>query len=105
MAKKTEETKHSPLPWRVGHANGCIEDSNGHMVADMGFYGLGKGEASGNAPFIVHCVNIHDKLVEALKKLVDISLRIGLEDSQPMRDEMAEAVVGAEAALADLSTD
>jgi len=43
------------------------------MVADMGFYGLGKGEASGNAPFIVHCVNTHDKLVGRLRRIERIS--------------------------------
>ena len=92
MAKETEEAKHSPLPWRVGHANGCIEDSNGHMVADMGFYGLGKGEASGNAPFIVHCVNTHDKLVEACKHSIAIFRSFNMKQLCTVIEELEAAL-------------
>ena len=111
MAKETEQAKHSPLPWVRGliehHSMGYtveIESSGPkpkEVICTVECY---EGDET-HLNMILHCVNTHDKLVETLKNLVDISLRIGLEDSQPMRDEMAEAVVGAEAALADLSTD
>ena len=108
MAKETEEMKHSPLPWKKNEVDvrGRIPVHDGQnvciaLVEFLGTVGNRIETRKANAEFIVHCVNTHVKLVEALKKLVDISLRIGLEDSQPMRDEMAEAVVGAEAALAE----
>ena len=111
---KTEKTKHSPLPWKWSvkcdtenrslTGNEEHVDQYGKCIPIAYLHEGYRSEAmkTANAEFIVHCVNTHDKLVETLKNLVDISLRIGLEDSQPMRDEMAEAVVGAEAALAEV---
>ena len=60
--------KHTPTPWVV--SCGSIYTTEGIPIAEMDRE-VGNGtlpvERDENARHIVHCVNLHDELVEALK--------------------------------------
>ena len=72
------DTKHSPLPWKVGDGavSGwvAITDANNDQIVDVN-YSDGMDEPTffpeqANAELIVRSVNSHDALVEALKDLI-----------------------------------
>ena len=85
MAKETEKTKHSPLPWalatwRGGVVCGNCNDWTGNERYIIQTLRYGKGICAttrlhgtktdkANAKFIVHCVNAYVKLVEALEEI------------------------------------
>ena len=72
-------SKHSPTPWQYGHTDtplgAQIVDGDGEAVACTSMRsGLGKPdpERKANGEHIVHCVNMHDDLVAAIKTAKEI---------------------------------
>lgn len=60
----TNETKHTPTPWdTMGSLVIRVEGPTSYMVA--------RASSSEDAAHIVKCVNMHDELVEALKKIAN----------------------------------
>lgn len=63
--------KHTKTPWSIGYNDGKIVDivsSQGGVIAAFKVEELGHTQKL-NAEFIVHAVNMHEKLVEALDYL------------------------------------
>lgn len=86
----TNETKHTPTPWRVEADTtliwgDCNPDDNstrgmGYPIAKCNINPSGNwstgpyaDEGAANAAHIVKCVNLHDELVEALKQAYAVS--------------------------------
>ena len=76
MAKETEEMKHSPLPWKKNEVDvrGRIPVHDGQnvciaLVEFLGTVGNRIETRKANAEFIVHCVNNHDTVVDALEEI------------------------------------
>lgn len=90
--------KHSELPWYTSSMMGCHYIANDKNDIESGvknsivanLYGS-QGQA--NAEFIVRCVNNHDKLVEALKTLIEESLSvIGQVSAVELNDATERAI-------------
>jgi len=75
--------KHTPTPWRIGnHGGEIVADSserifiNGAIEKDsVEYYGgflVAESISQPNAAFIVLAVNMHDELVEAVKRVVTL---------------------------------
>lgn len=65
--------KHTPTPWKA-YAN-HIEDVHGLLVGDTNVScGLTRECDLINAKHIVHCVNLHDELVDAMGSVLDWAL-------------------------------
>lgn len=63
-------SKHMPTPWTISYENSerlTIEDPNGQSIALSNMHRENGDTDEANMLHIVHCVNQHDKLVEALK--------------------------------------
>ena len=67
------ETKHNPAPWgywpeccRLG---GMITSAGGGHVCEPTYYDSAQERTKANAEHIVRCVNSHDALVAACKKI------------------------------------
>lgn len=60
--------KHTPTPWKVYQFGGVQigQEDTGEAICSM--WG-DKSEGDANAAHIVKCVNMHDGLVEALRRL------------------------------------
>lgn len=98
---------HTPTPWYVGFEDGSgMSDEDGWCICaidyevDTGKNGcvVMSGDCDGasmgirteaDARHIVHCVNLHSQLVEALQALVDVCRH----SSYPDEFAMAEAVL------------
>jgi hypothetical protein len=73
-------TKHTPTPWHVDTipinpfsihwSGGCIAEC---ALPENGWSGMTVYETESNARHIVHCVNMHDQLVEALEGIVALA--------------------------------
>lgn len=64
--------EHTPTPWFIDEYKSVV-DEKGQTISANGFslvmsYGDNQKFARANAAHIVKCVNMHDELVEALKK-------------------------------------
>lgn len=63
--------KHTPTPWHVVEINNGKDiqiDSEKLHICNITRYGMAVGiHEQENAKRIIHCVNMHDELVEALK--------------------------------------
>ena len=93
---------HTPTPWKV--EGDCIwADHPGRMslICDMRGQGRVPGDAATNAAHIVHCVNVHDELLEALKlaqefiRVVPQEVLDMLEDAFP-HEQVWQAIAKAE---------
>lgn len=63
--------KHTPGKWRVSGVdeNSIIDEETGDTIAECGFIQYRPEKTNiANAAYIVHCVNNHERLVEALKQ-------------------------------------
>ena len=62
--------EHSKLPWKVVGRTNLVFHDEGYwkLIAEMCVLHDGW---KANAAFIVHCVNMHEELVEALKRWVE----------------------------------
>lgn len=61
------KTQHTPTPWKLNkEKSGQIENSNGYIIAQA--Y---QNKTEDNAKHIVHCVNNHAALVEALERIIE----------------------------------
>lgn len=75
-------TEHTPAPWRfrmMGSEGARIMPDSGNIREDGKYIARVDGRDfhadQSNAEFIVHAVNAHDKLVEALEKITVMSLK------------------------------
>ena len=67
-----QDTKHTPTPWRYEAATKTIRsDPANYWLASMDSWD-GAVNHDHNAEFIVKCVNAHDRLVEALRDLLEV---------------------------------
>lgn len=70
---------HTKTPWRVGdynHVLGADAKHEDDVIAVQGFAmptGAPYPVAAANTAHIVHCVNVHEALVEALKAVANIT--------------------------------
>jgi hypothetical protein len=70
---KTETAQHTPTPWTVEFGQVIVsEDTTLAMTAPVhnGPRVISDDECKANARHIVHCVNLHDELVQALEDLL-----------------------------------
>lgn len=106
MGSETREGKHTPGPWELGK-NGvdCAENHAicaGPTVIARVYgtgYPVGKGwsaRSEADARRIVHCVNCHDELVEALEEMLRWN---DFSGSHPAGDKALAAVAKARGAL------
>lgn len=65
-------TEHGPLPWVADVNDVVVVDAYGNVVADCDVETF-RVERVPNAELIALACNSHHKLVEALKRLVDVS--------------------------------
>ena len=97
----TSKPSHTPTPWfqTVSHGNRFVKRAHENDPADICV--MVEGEDTENADFIVRCVNAHDRLVAALRDIVDRDLRYynGLIDGGIIP---VTAVKNARAILAEL---
>ena len=77
---KTNEIKHTELPWRLWKANDdtwaiCETKENGRhpYFATVSVGNMWGDEGKANAAFIVKAVNNHEKLLEALNDIISES--------------------------------
>lgn len=98
-------SEHSKLPWSFasgehdmdeceGYGLGSIVDSNGLRIAEIWNDYDNPLEAAANAALIVHRVNCHDELVEALKLIVaayDCDGEVMPQDIQRAREAIAKS--------------
>lgn len=92
----SREPDHTPPPWRVTR-NGSIiagDDSDPVGVAEGSRYGTKEAEA--NAALIVRAVNHHDKLVSALRGLLDTTEMLGPPSLRAARDQAFHALAAIE---------
>ena len=71
-------SKHTPGPWRIDNSNNYdIESYNEETGTTFGICQMYADESmEANARHIVHCVNCHDELLEALQAVYsDIELQ------------------------------
>jgi hypothetical protein len=63
---------HTPTPWKLNRFKDCITVKEENCILAEKPHGIGDAvnRWGANAEFIVHAVNCHDELVEALKKIV-----------------------------------
>lgn len=61
--------KHAQTPWKRSDDNGIVDKENYELAT---CYSGSVEEDIANARHIVHCVNMHTELVEALKGLSDM---------------------------------
>jgi hypothetical protein len=94
-------TQYTPLPW-VTQGNGkVLAASNTILIADcipQNINFMAKNPDA-NAQRIVHCVNSHDELVEAVAGLLDAHTQLRLNGT-PIHTVNIVAIEKAEAALA-----
>lgn len=84
---------HTPTPWQVANGSPLLIGCDGFWIAGM--MGLQGEIGEANARFIVHAVNCHDEMLEALVEV----RRVG-DDKMAFRSEWAAAVRKADAAIA-----
>lgn len=65
----TKETKHTPTPWVDNE--GEILDKHERIICSAFPSDLSYKQDCTNVSHIVKCVNMHDELVGALKKIID----------------------------------
>ena len=94
-----EETKHSPLPWKKNEVDvrGRIPVHDGQnvciaLVEFLGTVGNRIETRKANAEFIVHCVNTHDKLVEACKHSIAIFRSFNMKQLCTVIEELEAAL-------------
>ena len=64
-----KKPEHAPLPWKLAkHWGGIICNADMKEIA-QGSYAVEPLATEETARYIVHCVNTHGKLVEALAKI------------------------------------
>lgn len=102
--------KHTPTPWNVST---WVEQPNNRTKPMVAAKGVTiaithpapicqESECEANARHIVKCVNYHDRLVEALRDMVNSYDLVELAECEP--PAMTEAMGNAEALLAQLDT-
>lgn len=75
-SKSSTVPAHTPTPWHVNDADEShviIQDDKGEYVAHVAdpYFSVASGKCAKRAAHIVRCVNAHDALVAALKRLVE----------------------------------
>lgn len=93
----TDQDQPSPLPLSYDEASGEVRDVNGRLIADMP--GIYKQDCIDGA-FIVHAVNSHVKLVEALEKIATITIHIPQGESPLYGTQRLREIARAALALA-----
>lgn len=83
---------HTPTPWQHRTAIGIVDGDN-ELIADTYKSPYALDAIIANAAHIVHCVNVHDQLVAALR-LVDEKL--GHKFNSELSDIVDEALAAAE---------
>lgn len=96
---------HTPTPWKmftteIGTYIGVGEET-GEGILDVGF-GVWRSpdEAKENAAFIVKACNLHEELVDALKRIHNRSLPFFDDDDKERRRQLSHVKSIAEIALA-----
>lgn len=67
-------SKHTHTPWRIKHQYNITDDNNRSVSTCGGFSDMTEeshNENLANAAYIVHCVNNHEALVDALRKAIN----------------------------------
>lgn len=62
----TDKATHTPLPWTIDKYGAVLRD--GQTIVTEGFALSGSALAKQNTAFIVHAVNSHHDLIEALRE-------------------------------------
>jgi hypothetical protein len=92
--KNTDQTQHTPTPWRHERQYSYINifDANGLFVASTGAYYTDKEDSLDNAAHIVKCVNMHDELIielseflECLEKGISCNIQVGSFKHEKLR--------------------
>ena len=109
----TDKPKHSPTPWEFEEIKTFnlhhVDDAKGQSICDM-YFKTGrdnypefhrKANAEANAKHIVHCVNNHDALVEALRDIAGLNDVDGNSQACDSDDEMRYRAERALQALAN----
>lgn len=69
---------HSPLPFSFdSKSSGYLKDANGKTIADFRYKNGFK-----DAPMVVHCVNNHQALVDALEQIASTSQNASLQNPE-----------------------
>jgi hypothetical protein len=101
---KTETAQHTPTPWTVEFGQVIVsEDTTLAMTAPVhnGPRVISDDECKANARHIVHCVNLHDELVQALEILTkQLNTDFDMLDDDRVTDRLTAAYLNAVDALA-----
>jgi hypothetical protein len=102
-------TTHSQLPWKFRNTSDdqkMILSENEKYICSIQIWQTPRRmgydmeeERLANAAFIVHCVNNHERLVEALKSIADHEWVSGIRDEEMLQKWVNEFVYTAKQAL------
>lgn len=94
----SNQAKHTPTPWTTGPNGIDIRDADENNITTVP-YSDDSELAEANADHIVHCVNLHDELVQMVGQLKSYIPAMYVDSGHPLQrkvdDLLAKAKGGA----------